>query len=137
MTSGPVTGQARIASPRTTALTRPARRNAGFGTKTTPTYMASRRVKAINPDGSSGWLWIGRARKLAAKNVGELRDNVFHFKPVFFQPAEPSSLNMPPLIDIVPFFCDAPMALQEGFLRYPQQTQTSVGPKFPGIECFR
>jgi hypothetical protein len=36
----------------------------------------------------------------------------------------------------VHFHCDAPMALQEGFLRYPQPTQTSIGSRFPGIECF-
>ena len=58
-------------------------------------------------------------------------------RPDFALRLTPSSLNMPPLIDVVPFVCEAPVALQEGFLRYPQQTQTSVGPRFPGIECFR
>ena len=84
---------------------------------------------------------MSKVRDLVAAGAGEFHRGKFYSKrtpePVFSKPAEISSLTMPPLLDVVPFVCDAPMALQEGFLRYPQQAQTSVGPKFPGIECFR
>ena len=135
------TGQARFASHALRSTPLPARRNAGFGTKTPPTYMASRRVKIIDAQGFSGWMSLSKARAAAAAGQGDFHRGTFYFNRapelVLSQPSEVSSLTMPPLLDVVPFVCKAPVALQEGFLRYPQQTQTSVGPKFPGIECYR
>ena len=113
-----------------------------IGSAAPPAYMA-KRIRVIDSDGQPSWMKKNRARQHAAAGRGEFQGDTFHFhrraplSPPLAQ-ANANRLAPPDITDvIVPFSCSEPVAIQCGFLRYPQPNQASAGGKFPGIAAFR